>query len=117
MVNSGPAEDSMTSVKSVKQNSKTRTKIHEESAPRKTARTMVFGALMLGPGVVTFPIRAWRDLIYPTKHSRGISSIMWLIPSKPVRPKVLCSRPRMKATPAGHPVSFWKVAKTKLAGW
>lgn len=52
MVKRGPDVEEMTASKSVRQKRRTMMKIQEERAPRNTAKTMVRGALMLGPGRV-----------------------------------------------------------------
>lgn len=70
-----------TASKSRRQKRRTNMKIQLVLAPRRTARTMVLGALSDG---------------------RGISSTMCVTPSNAVSPNVDCRRPRMKAMPSGH---------------
>lgn len=45
----------------------------------------------------------------------GISSVKWVMASKPIRDRADCKSPRIHATPSGQPVSFVKTVKTKSA--
>ena len=45
----------------------------------------------------------------------GISSVMCNTTSKAMSERADCKSPRIQETPSGHPVSFWKLVKTKFA--
>ena len=108
---------------SVKTKSKTTTNSQDVKDPNVMAKIITRGALKLGFGLpkgrFSISIMAHQVALAEGKRQKRthISSTMCVTASKPVRPNVLCRRPRMKATPVGQPVSLIQRVKTNSAGW
>ena len=67
---------------------------------------------------VNMPMQIVMSMILgPSTCGLGISSIIWIVASKPVRANAPCSSPRSHATPSGQPVRLIKSPYTNFPDW